>query len=161
MKLVVHSVSRIEMSGVPMWQVKYARYADESAPGAKAVKYASEPEGYHVHVFPPDTLEWRAAEYGIDPTDTDALLDIILGEPFAEQDPVPLLFTADTIEEARAQHTSRCAQAKLAKKISSRGIQNPLEMIRSDFRANPESLKQKRSAVRAARDEAKGRTNRG
>ncbi|MCQ8831751.1 hypothetical protein [Streptomyces malaysiensis] len=33
------------------------------------------------HVFPKNTLEWRAAEYGIDPTDTDTLLDIVLHEP--------------------------------------------------------------------------------
>lgn len=35
------------------------------------------------HVFPKSTLAWRAAEYGIDPTDTDTLLDIVLHEPFA------------------------------------------------------------------------------
>ncbi|MGW3821793.1 hypothetical protein ACWEAF_05660 [Streptomyces sp. NPDC005071] len=37
----------------------------------------------HRHVFPQDTLAWRAAEYGIDPADTDQLLDIVLHEPWA------------------------------------------------------------------------------
>ncbi|MFE9064940.1 hypothetical protein [Streptomyces violaceusniger] len=35
------------------------------------------------HVFPKNTLEWRAAEYGIDPGDVDTLLDIVLHEPHA------------------------------------------------------------------------------
>lgn len=35
------------------------------------------------HVFPKNTLEWRAAEYGIDPADVDTLLDIVLHEPHA------------------------------------------------------------------------------
>jgi hypothetical protein len=51
----------------------------------------------HRLVFPQDTLAWRAAEYGIDPADTDQLLDIVLHEPWAphpedtitaDQDPV-------------------------------------------------------------------------
>lgn len=53
-----------------------------------------------LHVFPPDTLEWRAAEYGIDPTDLDTLLDIVLNEPFAEGDP-PLWRVKDR-DEARS-----------------------------------------------------------
>ena len=36
--------------------------------------------GYN-HVFPVSTLAWRAAEYGIDTTDTETLLDVILHEP--------------------------------------------------------------------------------
>lgn len=33
------------------------------------------------HVFPWDTLHWRSAEYGIDPTDSNLLLHIVLHEP--------------------------------------------------------------------------------
>ena len=32
------------------------------------------------HAFPPETLHWRAAEYGYDPTDVSVLLDIVLHE---------------------------------------------------------------------------------
>ncbi|MYS15161.1 hypothetical protein [Streptomyces sp. SID4982] len=49
------------------------------------------PDGsQHRHIFPKETLEWRAAEYGIDPTDIEQLLDIVLHEPFAPHpdDPV-------------------------------------------------------------------------
>lgn len=35
------------------------------------------------HIFPKATLAYRAAEYGIDPADTDQLIDIVLHEPFA------------------------------------------------------------------------------
>lgn len=42
------------------------------------------PDGtLHRHVFPRYTLEQRAAEYGIDPTAVDDLLDIVLHEPYA------------------------------------------------------------------------------
>lgn len=39
--------------------------------------------GGHRHVFPQVTLENLAAEYGIDPTAVDDLLDIALHQPFA------------------------------------------------------------------------------
>lgn len=35
-----------------------------------------------VHVFPVETLAWRAAEYDIDIEDTATLLDIVLHEPY-------------------------------------------------------------------------------
>ena len=41
------------------------------------------PDGYgHGMAFPKATLEYRAGEYGIDPEDTETLLDIVLHEPF-------------------------------------------------------------------------------
>jgi hypothetical protein len=39
--------------------------------------------GSHRHVFPKHTLEQRAAEYGIEPTAVEDLLDIVLHEPYA------------------------------------------------------------------------------
>lgn len=61
----------------------------------------------HVHMFPADTLAWRAAEYGIDPADKAQLLDIVLHEPHipaaetatrpAER--VVIRATADGVEE--------------------------------------------------------------
>ncbi|MFJ8995610.1 hypothetical protein ACIRQH_35045 [Streptomyces sp. NPDC102279] len=44
----------------------------------------------HRHIFPKVTLEFRAAEYGIDPTDVDTLLDIVLHEPYAPHPDDPL-----------------------------------------------------------------------
>jgi len=41
----------------------------------------TQPDGTRVrHVFPPETLHWRAAEYGYDPTDAASLLDVVLHE---------------------------------------------------------------------------------
>jgi hypothetical protein len=44
----------------------------------------------HRHVFPQFTLGQRAAEYGIDPTEVDQLLDIVLHEPYAPHPDDPL-----------------------------------------------------------------------
>lgn len=44
----------------------------------------------HRHIFPQFTLEQRAAEYGIDPTAVDQLLDIVLHEPYAPHPDDPL-----------------------------------------------------------------------
>lgn len=75
------------------------------------------------HCFPKDTLEWRAAEYGIDPADTDALLDIVLAEPFlmpGDFTPGESLHDAPDIEAARRAHLRRCAQGKLRARLSTR-----------------------------------------
>ena len=45
---------------------------------------ARRPDGdTYRHIFPKATLAYRAAEYGVNPADTDTLIDIILHEPFA------------------------------------------------------------------------------
>lgn len=76
------------------------------------------------HCFPKDIFEWRAAEYDIDPSDMDTLVDIVLSEPFLENaDFVPgqCLFDALTLEEARESHKARCAKGKLRGRITTRG----------------------------------------
>lgn len=44
----------------------------------------------HRHVFPQFTLEQRAAEYDLDPTNVDLLLDVVLHEPYAPHPDDPL-----------------------------------------------------------------------
>jgi hypothetical protein len=85
----------------------------------------------HQLTFPKATLTWRVAEYGIDPTDVDTLLDVVLHEPFmpdpAVDDPpaaaairtriggvtVPTtLATARTRDDARTAHLARIAHTK-------------------------------------------------
>lgn len=84
----------------------------------------------HLHVFPADTLTWRAAEYGIDPADTTTLLDIVLHEPHLTDpdtyDPpaaqalrqraghtAPVtLATARSRDEARQAHLARIEYTK-------------------------------------------------
>lgn len=93
--LQVTAVHRTQIGTTDCWLVEQAR-----------------PDGTtHIHAFPTDTLTWRAAEYGIDPTDTDTLLDIVLHEPHMPDDdrPQPTPANRDT---ARADLLAQIADAK-------------------------------------------------
>lgn len=107
------------------------------------------------HVFPYDTLEWRAAEYGI--TDTSTLLDIVLAEPYlSEEDWTgPRLHDADTIDDARSAHVSRCAKAKLRHRMSTRdkAKHDDLDRLKRESVLNPEAIWLKQQLVGRARDE--------
>lgn len=65
------------------------------------------------HVFPRDTLAIRAGEYGLDPTDTALILDVVLHEPFISypDDDHPL-WTASSIKEAREHHLDVVADTR-------------------------------------------------
>lgn len=110
-----------------------------------------------VHVFPTDTLEWRAAEYGIDPSDVDTLMDIILAEPYLTDQHWATgsqLHDADTIDQARADHIARCAAVKLAHRMSTRGkAAEPLRAVRERHEMHPEALEMKRELVRRGREQ--------
>lgn len=73
-----------------------------------------------LHIFPPETLEWRAAEYGIDPSDVDTLLDVVLAEPY-DTEPAPLWQAPDR-ETARAALLDRVS----ARKASAPAARNAL-----------------------------------
>jgi len=63
--------------------------------------------------FPHSTLAWRAAEYGIDPSDFDTLLDVVLHEPHMQHtvhDPT-FLYNTDQ-DTARAAHLERVKQVR-------------------------------------------------
>ena len=79
----------------------------------------------YMHQFPCDTLEWRAAEYGIDPADVDTLLDIVLAEPYlTPQDwatGVHLYEHPDAdMDTVKADHIARCAKAATRLKLSTK-----------------------------------------
>lgn len=70
----------------------------------RQLEAAQEVDGLLYHfVMPDDILETRAAEYHIEPTEVDLLMDIVLYEQFLEPegDLPPLLFRAGSVEEAR------------------------------------------------------------
>ena len=76
------------------------------------------------HCFPKDIFEWRAAEYDIDPSDMDTLIDIVLAEPFLEDGDFTAgegLFDAPDLETAREAHKARCARGKLRGRVATRG----------------------------------------
>lgn len=99
---------------------------DVTKPGEKTVRIA--------YIFPRDTLEWRAAEYGIDPADVETLLDIVLWEPHMEVAAEKHLYSAPTIAEARDH---------LLGEVSARKAQS--EALRGPERA---SLARGRASVR-------------
>lgn len=88
-------------------------------PRRKAFKLAQEVDGLLVQfTFPEDTLEWRAAEYHILPTEVDLLLDIVLYERFIEEEPgqMPDLWTAPTTDDARDRHVAKVMAVKQSKR---------------------------------------------
>ena len=109
------------------------------------------------HCFPKDTLEWRAAEYGIDPGDTAMLLDLVLTEPHlgATDWAGTQLRDAPDIPTARRDHVARCAAAKLRLRLSTRGalVQpgGPLERVHAESPMEPEVIALKAEQVRRLR----------
>ncbi|MEV8033886.1 hypothetical protein [Streptomyces sp. NPDC086182] len=113
-----------------------------------------------LHLFPLDTLEWRAAEYGIDHTDIDQLLDIVLHEPYITDEAV--VHTAASAEAARIVHLERIAAVKAAGHALAPGAPgrktDPLQPVRDAYAqfadedevaAKARSVEQHRAAVRA------------
>lgn len=125
----------------------------------------------HGHSIPKETLEWRAAEYDLDPVqDFESILDVVLAEPYiASEEQVGTvagseLHDAPDIATARAHHISRCARAKLKCRISTRKVvnakvlragedANPLDVIRRDAVIDPVVVAIKKEHVRRARRE--------
>lgn len=106
------------------------------------------------HCFPKDIFEWRAAEYGIDPTDMDTLIDIVLSEPFLQDDDYVIgegLHDAPSVEIAREAHKSRCAKGKLRGRITTRGKiamkDGILHKLRTESLMDREVLEVKREHV--------------
>jgi len=100
------------------------------------------------HVFPKETLEWRSAEYGVAAADVDTLLDVVLHEPFLEEEDAPTLFTALSTAQARDAHLARISKAKAARAaIVLDGKNNPLDVIRDHPGISTEGVRAKREQV--------------
>lgn len=123
--------------------------------------------GGHGHAFPPETLEWRAAEYGL--TDVDEILDIILHEPHLPDEPdrddaaaragmvtstgraaEPItLYNAVSTADARAAHRLRIADAKQTRahvRPPAKGA-DPLDEIRRAHGITPAGVREKAELV--------------
>lgn len=87
------------------------------------------------HVFPKNTLDWRAAEYGIDPGDTATLLDIVLHEPFAPHPDDPITGADDPV----------AAAGLLSPAVASRGAASPGDLVSTTL-YTAESTEQAREA---------------
>lgn len=110
------------------------------------------------HVMPEDTLEWRAAEYEIDPGDFDTLLDMVLWEPFVEEVPGTGLFDAPTVTNAREAAMDRVAAVRGSRpgvrpKAQQADDTEARELVRGMILMNPEAIAMKRENVRRARNQ--------
>lgn len=110
------------------------------------------------HCFPKDIFEWRAAEYGIDPSDMDTLIDIVLSEPFlveSDYSSGESLHDAPSIAAARTAHLARCVQGKLRGRITTRGKiareGGVLHKVRAESPMHEEVLQVKREHVESQR----------
>jgi hypothetical protein len=131
MRITFAAVEAFQISGQPAWRVTGTRTED----GGTVVPYH--------HVLPVDTMEWRAAEYGIDPTDTATLLDMVLAEPHLTPEDMARgyrLHDAPDVATARRDHLARCAVVKLRHRISTRAAGTALERIRSESPMDPEVI---------------------
>lgn len=98
MDIVVHHAELVEQGGDTRFWMVTTEVGGELIP----------------HAFPEDTLEWRAAEYGIDPADMETLLEVVLYEPHLTHDPYDpdLLDVAETVDKARTHHLARIGQLR-------------------------------------------------
>jgi len=147
-KLKVLNVDKSTMDdGRVVWRVKY-EVSDRNG-GEQPLFY---------HHFLDDQISYYMAAYGID--DVGEILDMILDDPFHDDDPGLALLRAANTGEARKDHRKRCVKTRARTSLDSQGIENPLEMIRSSHTPTPVSLAHGEDAVRNARKEFR-RMNRG
>lgn len=139
MKMKVLNVDRLMVGEKPCWQVKYE------------VTEAPEQQPIFYHIFPDDQISFMMAAYDVD--DVDEVVDMILADPFLDEDPGPALYSGRPAEDIRTEHRSRCARGKLKSKLSSRGIENPVEMIRSSVVVDKEAIKARRKEIRETRQQ--------
>ena len=108
-----------------------------------------------LYVLPLDAMEWRAAEYGIDPTDTATLLDIVMAEPHltpADWAAGHQLHDAPDIETARRDHLARCVAVKMRHRISTRAKGSLLDRVRAESRMDVEAIALKTQHVATTRE---------
>lgn len=124
-------------------------------------------ERRYAHVMPKDTIEWRAAEYGLDPdADLDTIQDIILHERFSEIPPGRGLYDAPTVEDARAaildvvaaaRSRSQAARAGRLPAAALKARDQTTGDARKAWRAlsvvDPEAIKLKQTMVARGREE--------
>jgi hypothetical protein len=142
MRVQIDQVATEIVGGQPLWVVEGMRHHDDGT----SIRLQ--------HTFPLDTLEWRAAEYGIDPADTATLLDIVLAEPYLTKEDWATghrLHDAPDIDTARADHLARCARAKLRHRLSTRTAGHPCRRVAAESPLHPEAIELKRQLVAQAR----------
>ena len=100
--------------------------------------------------LPLDTLEWRAAEYEIDPDDRDTLWDVVLAEIYmlpSDMEGEPQLHTHPDLGLVRKAHIARAARVKLRHRIATRTGHQVHDTIKNQSVMHPEALALKKAHV--------------
>jgi hypothetical protein len=135
----VEEVQEIQVGETPCWQVAMIR-----------------PDGNRVlHLMPRAVFDVRAAEYGVDPTDTDTLLTLVLHEPFMPMvdDPVTgpryeddgvILKNASSTSQALQAHLARVNKANVSLEVKNN---KALDTIRRGYTPNQARIQRVREQV--------------
>lgn len=147
---------------------------------AKEIRDGVGPVVRMAQAFPEDTLEWRVAEYDLDPNDKDTLIDILLYEHHLDDgidpDHPSSLAHAVTVSEAREFHLSRIKAKKGTGKVQTRkrapnenaisrtrsprlllidsgdDPDTPLDILKRELPIDPDLVEVKREHVRQQRE---------
>lgn len=124
------------------WEIRYDEIHDE------------DPENIRVQpitvAMPMDSLEWRAAEYNIDPSDINTLVDIVICERFVTMDfykGPDSLINAPDIETARKAYLTEIARIKLLYRISTRSKDHVLQQVKNESVHDPLNMAIKATSV--------------
>jgi hypothetical protein len=136
------------------WKIQQSRAEQVSDTPCWVVTLLKADGNTHDVLMPTVALEWRAAEYGIDPADVDTLLDVILHEPHIPMvddgsglryaDNGPDLLSADSTDDARAAHLARIKASPV--RINVQGAK-ALDTIRNGHRPDAARIRAMREAV--------------
>lgn len=131
----VESAGRLRIGDTDGWQV---------------ITRADDGSG-RTHLFPAATLEWRAAEFGIDPGDAGALVDMVLHEQLMEDEESEQLRSdlagVRSTAAARQAHAGRLAALRARTRIVVDGDGNPLNAVRAASGITVEGVREKRQIV--------------
>jgi hypothetical protein len=102
--------------------------------------------------MPGDTLEWRAAEYDIDPDAFDELLRLVIAERFIDSDPAHPEFVYNTdAATARASQQARCRAAVQVTESALKRV-NALGMVEPRAVGEPKPSEKIRALVQLSRE---------
>lgn len=148
MRITYDSVERVDRGDQSLWRIHGTITNDDGTTSA------------WLHALPVDAMEWRAAEYGIDPTDTATLVDVVMAEPHLTPDDWSQgyqLHYAPDVATARRDHLARCARVIARHRLPTRAKGGPLgRLVESPM--NPDAVAVKAEHVRRARELVANRT---
>lgn len=145
MRVIFESVERTDQDGVDAWVVAVSHVFDKGEPIRGLGGVAEQDGEKHPHkiYMPADTLEWRAAEYGIDPADKHTLWDLVMAEAYMTPEDYaeePHLYGHPNRQVSRDAHLARAARVKWRHRISTRTDHPVHNTVKAESPMHPEAL---------------------